>query len=130
VEQDDAFPADMVLLQSALGQGVCNIETANLDGETNLKQKKARPATYNIECAADGEDYPNKFRGVLESDAPCENMDSAGWKGNFYQLPGHDEAVPLSMEQLLLRVCNTYIYIYLHVYICVLTLTQGMQFPC
>jgi phospholipid-transporting ATPase len=32
VVENSAFPADMVLLQSSLAQGICNIETANLDG--------------------------------------------------------------------------------------------------
>ena len=35
------FPADMVLLSSSNPEGVCYIETMNLDGETNLKIKKA-----------------------------------------------------------------------------------------
>ena len=77
----------MVLLQSAASSGICNIETANLDGynifsvsvlysmflyidcthiyssETNLKIKKARPATYNIACSVSGDDYPAQFMG-------------------------------------------------------------------
>lgn len=32
VVENGSFPADMVLLQSSLSQGICNIETANLDG--------------------------------------------------------------------------------------------------
>lgn len=101
IVENGAFPADMALLQSSLAQGVCNIETSNLDGETNLKLKKARPATYNIECAADGSDYPAKFACVTESDPPNEIMESSGWKGNFYGVPGTDlSAVPLSMEQV------------------------------
>jgi phospholipid-transporting ATPase len=48
VVSEDFFPADIVLLQSANASGTCSIETANLDGETNLKAKQAIPGTYNI----------------------------------------------------------------------------------
>ena len=39
VTKDTSFPCDMILVKSALPHGVCFIETKNLDGETNLKQK-------------------------------------------------------------------------------------------
>ena len=38
---------------------------------------------------------------MTESDPPNEIMESSGWKGNFYGVPGTDmSAVPLSMEQV------------------------------
>ena len=40
VEDGNVFPADLVLLASTHPEGVCYIETMNLDGETNLKLKK------------------------------------------------------------------------------------------
>ena len=39
------FPADLVLLSSSNPEGMCYIETMNLDGETNLKIKKALSET-------------------------------------------------------------------------------------
>ncbi|ETO34942.1 Phospholipid-transporting ATPase [Reticulomyxa filosa] len=58
-KKERAFPADLLLLQSSTNQGLCNIETANLDGETNLKIKQAIGATYLIEFFKEsGEDYP------------------------------------------------------------------------
>ena len=39
VEQDEIFPADLVLLDSPLPEGICFIETGSLDGEKTLKQK-------------------------------------------------------------------------------------------
>ena len=63
VEDRAYFPADMVLLSSSNPEGVCYIETMNLDGETNLKLKKALQDT----CVA-----PASFRKGLTL--------IAGWK--------------------------------------------------
>ena len=38
LESDD-FTADLVLISSSEPEGLCYIETSNLDGETNLKIK-------------------------------------------------------------------------------------------
>ncbi|VDL66181.1 unnamed protein product [Nippostrongylus brasiliensis] len=40
VDSDQLFPADLLLLSSSEPQGMCYIETSNLDGETNLKIKQ------------------------------------------------------------------------------------------
>lgn len=39
VMENQAFPCDVVMINTALAKGVCYVETKNLDGETNLKQK-------------------------------------------------------------------------------------------
>ena len=36
---NEAIPADIVLLRSSDEFGVCRIDTSNLDGENNLKQR-------------------------------------------------------------------------------------------
>lgn len=48
VYKNDAFPADLVLVWSSEAEGLCYIETANLDGETNLKPRKSPLATYSL----------------------------------------------------------------------------------
>ena len=47
VKQNENFPADLILLQSTLPQGICYVETKNLDGETNLKQKQASQSLHD-----------------------------------------------------------------------------------
>ena len=41
IKQNDAIPADILILATSEPNGICFIETKNLDGETNLKQKGA-----------------------------------------------------------------------------------------
>lgn len=76
--KNNFFPADLILLSSSEPEGMSSIETANLDGETNLKIRQAHPTTATllyieemknfkakIQCEA-----PNKhiyeFKGVLQ----------------------------------------------------------------
>lgn len=37
---DEVIPADLLLLASSDSSGLCHIETSNLDGENNLKQRQ------------------------------------------------------------------------------------------
>lgn len=39
VYENQSFPCDLILIKSSLAQSVGYVETKNLDGETNLKQK-------------------------------------------------------------------------------------------
>lgn len=64
------FPADFVLLSSSSDDGICYIETANLDGETNLKVRKALEATLVYQ---DVEDLA-QFRAMIQCEAPNERL--------------------------------------------------------
>lgn len=39
IEKDTEFPADLLLLHAAGGKDIVYVDTMNLDGETNLKEK-------------------------------------------------------------------------------------------
>ncbi|KAK7840839.1 phospholipid-transporting atpase 3 [Quercus suber] len=61
VKQDGFFPADLLFLASTNSDGVCYIETANLDGETNLKIRKALERTWDFLTP----EKASEFKGVL-----------------------------------------------------------------
>ncbi|KAI8466535.1 MAG: hypothetical protein J3K34DRAFT_524465 [Monoraphidium minutum] len=63
----DDVPADMVLLASSDPEGLCYVETANLDGETNLKAKHCHPATAAYDCA---EAFSRAGYFTVEAEAP------------------------------------------------------------
>jgi phospholipid-transporting ATPase len=48
VKKGEPFPADLISLWSSETDGMCYIETANLDGETNLKPRKTPAAVYSV----------------------------------------------------------------------------------
>ncbi|KAB2599252.1 phospholipid-transporting ATPase 8 [Pyrus ussuriensis x Pyrus communis] len=57
VHKDEYFPADLLLLSSSYEDGICHVDTMNLDGETNLKLKHALEVTSHLQ----DEDSLEKF---------------------------------------------------------------------
>ncbi|KAF7726201.1 hypothetical protein EC973_008999 [Apophysomyces ossiformis] len=70
LRNDDAVPADLVVLSSSEPDGLCYVETQNLDGETNLKIKRSLQATNEINTPEDCE--RSKF--YIESEPPHANL--------------------------------------------------------
>ncbi|CAL1413760.1 unnamed protein product [Linum trigynum] len=97
IKQDGFFPADLLFLASTNADGVCYIETSNLDGETNLKIRKAVERTW---------DYltPEKaveFKGEVQCEQPNNSLYT--FTGNLII---ENQTLPLSPNQLLLRGCS------------------------
>ncbi|CAI8594500.1 unnamed protein product [Vicia faba] len=94
VYKDEYFPSDLLLLSSSYGDGVCYVETMNLDGETNLKLKHALDATTRL----NDEESLQKFRAMVKCEDPNENLYSFIGTLN-YEGVEH----PLSLQEILLR---------------------------
>lgn len=93
------IPADLILLASSEPEGLCYIETANLDGETNLKIKQALPETAGILSPG----VLARVQGVLKSEQPNNHLYT--YEGTLtIDTGGGDKEIPLSPDQLLLRV--------------------------
>uniref|UniRef100_A0A9J8C8G7 Phospholipid-transporting ATPase n=1 Tax=Cyprinus carpio carpio TaxID=630221 RepID=A0A9J8C8G7_CYPCA len=94
---NEIIPADMVLLHSSDPNGVCHIETANLDGETNLKQRQV------VRDLPQGSEFvPENYSSRIECENP--NNDLRRFRG-FMEHPGKVR-VGLHSENLLLRSCT------------------------
>ena len=68
VRQDEFFPADMVIVKSTEEEGVCYVETKNLDGETNLKNKNVPKDLWSTFDHAP--QAIQNFEGTLEIEGP------------------------------------------------------------
>ncbi|KIM51232.1 hypothetical protein SCLCIDRAFT_33615 [Scleroderma citrinum Foug A] len=70
LRDNEQVPADIVVLSTSDPDGLCYIETKNLDGETNLKARKALRATSSLSSEEDIE----KASFVLDSEPPHQNL--------------------------------------------------------
>ncbi|XP_076446469.1 putative phospholipid-transporting ATPase IA isoform X4 [Babylonia areolata] len=95
VTDNHFFPADLILLSSSEPQAMCYVETANLDGETNLKLRQGHSATMDL---LTGEEL-SSLHGMVECEMPNRHLYE--FVGNII-LQG-ESAVPLGPNQLLLR---------------------------
>ena len=73
VRGNTEFPADLVMVQSSDPHGLCYVETANLDGETNLKVKTA--AAVGIDTSDSPSAIGAKLAGTrIECEAPNNQL--------------------------------------------------------
>ncbi|KAF1854351.1 hypothetical protein Lal_00045115 [Lupinus albus] len=98
VESEEPFPSDLVLLASSEPEGLCYIETANLDGETNLKIKQGLPETSSMVS-------PNELSRLGDvSSRNSPNSSLYTYEATLtMQTGGGEKEFALNPEQLLLR---------------------------
>ncbi|KAK2994397.1 hypothetical protein RJ640_029512 [Escallonia rubra] len=97
VRQDAFFPADLLFLASSNSDGVCYTETANLDGETNLKIRKALERTWDYVTP----EKASEFNGEVQCEQPNNSLYT--FTGNLII---EKQTLPLSPNQILLRGCS------------------------
>ncbi|XP_025085934.1 probable phospholipid-transporting ATPase VA isoform X2 [Pomacea canaliculata] len=93
---NEIIPADILLLRSSDPGGICHVETSNLDGENNLKQ---RQAVTGVMTNMENFD-PRWFTYTVTVDEP--NTSIYNFKG-YVEKDG--EKIPLNSSNLLLRGC-------------------------
>ncbi|XP_016056231.1 PREDICTED: probable phospholipid-transporting ATPase VA, partial [Miniopterus natalensis] len=95
---NEIIPADILLLSSSDPDGLCHIETANLDGETNLKRRQVVRGFSELVS----EFNPLTFTSVIECEKP--NNDLSRFRGCITHDNG--KKAGLHKENLLLRGCT------------------------
>lgn len=94
VTKDSFFPADLFVLSSSMPDGVCYVETMNLDGETNLKLRIALERTLPFHEDA----KMAEFKAHIQCEDPNPSLYT--FVGNL-DFEGQTEAI--TPQQVLLR---------------------------
>jgi magnesium-transporting ATPase (P-type) len=97
VLKDEDFPSDVLLLKSDKTEGIVFVDTMQLDGETNLKEKVSPKDTNLME-----EKKIALMKGSVKCDAPNENM--VAWDGNITATG--IKTFNCGMTNLMLRGCT------------------------
>lgn len=97
LSNNEVIPADILLLRSSDPNGLCYIDTCNLDGETNLKPRQVVRGFTDKHRTFE----PRLFRSKVEVDPPTTKM--YRFHGTVVHPTG--ATVPVGTENLLLREC-------------------------
>uniref|UniRef100_A0A665U7V2 Phospholipid-transporting ATPase n=1 Tax=Echeneis naucrates TaxID=173247 RepID=A0A665U7V2_ECHNA len=98
LENNQFVTADLLLLSSSEPLNLVYVETAELDGETNLKVKQALTVTGDL---GDSIDALAGFNGEVRCEAPNNRLDK--FKGT---LTLNEQAYALDNDKVLLRGCT------------------------
>lgn len=102
LRENEQVPADIVVLSTSDPDGMCYLETKNLDGETNLKARKALPGTASIQSEEDVE----RSSFVLDSEPPHQNLYLYHGVLRYKDVTtGEERQSPVTINEFLLRGC-------------------------
>lgn len=102
LHNNEPAPADLIILSTSDEDNKCFVETKNLDGETNLKPRKAIECTSGLKRSRDFENAKFKIR----SEAP--SIDMYHYRGSLVQqnsedIGGEENEESINIENLILR---------------------------
>eukprot|EP00668_Euglena_longa_P012202 GGOE01014636.1.p1 GENE.GGOE01014636.1~~GGOE01014636.1.p1 ORF type:complete len:1133 (-),score=405.57 GGOE01014636.1:276-3674(-) len=110
VEDSHEFPCDLFLLASADPEGLAYIQTANIDGEIDLKPRSALKEVADLMLgssrSADGQYYaaPTEAITLFPGELTCEVPNK-----HIYEFASslrlHDKTISVCKDQLLLQSC-------------------------
>ncbi|XP_029920908.1 phospholipid-transporting ATPase IC [Myripristis murdjan] len=98
LKKNDFIPADILLLSSSNPNSLCYVETAELDGETNLKFKMGLRVTDE---RLQEESQLARFDALIECEEPNNRLDK--FTGTMLW---RRERYPLDLDNMLLRGCK------------------------
>uniref|UniRef100_A0A8C4DMB0 Phospholipid-transporting ATPase n=1 Tax=Dicentrarchus labrax TaxID=13489 RepID=A0A8C4DMB0_DICLA len=98
LKKNDFIPADILLLSSSNPNSLCYVETAELDGETNLKFKMGLRVTDE---RLQEERQLAEFDALIECEEPNNRLDK--FTG---MMQWQSERYPLELDNMLLRGCK------------------------
>ncbi|KAK2818840.1 hypothetical protein Q5P01_024401 [Channa striata] len=98
LKKNDFIPADILLLSSSNPNSLCYVETAELDGETNLKFKMGLKVTDE---KLQEQHQLAEFDALIECEEPNNRLDK--FLGTMLW---QNERYPLDLDNMLLRGCK------------------------
>ncbi|PHT83720.1 Phospholipid-transporting ATPase 2 [Capsicum annuum] len=100
LRENDEVPCDLVLIGTSDPQGLCYVETAALDGETDLKTRVVASACMGIDS-----ELLHKIKGVIE--CPIPDKDIRRFDANMRLFPPFldNDICPLTIKNTILQSC-------------------------
>ena len=103
VKQDLTFPADLILIDSELNEGICFIETGTLDGEKTLKLKESPKETMGKLSTKGEVNQKQNISGIVITDPPNQDLYLLSKIMKVKLDDSEEQIISLSVKQLLLK---------------------------